>query len=81
MSKTGIEWTNVNWRLKDAEIARMHACRASTVHYARKRYGSRPSSTLDAFDAMASEQRADFEDYLRRCGGAPISSVRPDVTP
>jgi hypothetical protein len=27
--------------------------------------------------AMAEEQREEWEDYLRRCNGCPISSVRP----
>lgn len=36
-----------------------------------------PSNTRAAFDAMEGDQRADYEDYLRRCGGVPISKVKP----
>jgi hypothetical protein len=32
----------------------------------------------EAMAAMADEQREEFEDYKRRCGGAPISPIRPD---
>lgn len=30
-----------------------------------------------AFDAMYEEQRAEYDGYVRRCGGVPISNVRP----
>lgn len=52
-------------------------CRA--IDQARAIDESRPvaSDQRTAFGAMAAEQRAEFEDYKRRCGGVPISNVKP----
>ncbi len=33
--------------------------------------------TRKALIAMEEEQEADYEDYLKRCGGVPISNVKP----
>lgn len=30
-----------------------------------------------AFEAMEREQREEYADYLRRCGGVPVSNVKP----
>lgn len=30
-----------------------------------------------AFEAMYEEQRAEYEDYVRRCNGTPISRIVP----
>lgn len=31
------------------------------------------------FDAMEMEQYRDYQDYVRRCGGTPVSTVKPSV--
>lgn len=41
------------------------------------RYLTEADTTREAFDAMAAEQQAEFRDYVNRCGGTPISAVRP----
>lgn len=41
------------------------------------RYLTDADATRAAFDAMADEQKAEFRDYVNRCGGTPISAVRP----
>lgn len=46
-------------------------------HNLPQRATSSANPILAAFDAMEAEQRAEFEDYKRRCGGVPISNVRP----
>lgn len=40
-------------------------------------HGSPPERTREAFDAMEREQAEEYADYLRRCGGVPISRVKP----
>lgn len=52
-------------------------CRA--IDHARAIDESRPvaSDLRDAFAAMEDEQRREFDDYKRRCGGVPASTVRP----
>lgn len=37
----------------------------------------RVEATREAFAAMEDEHRAEFEDYTRRCGGVPISPIKP----
>lgn len=41
------------------------------------RYLTEADMAREAFDAMAEEQKAEFRDYVNRCGGVPISQVRP----
>lgn len=35
------------------------------------------ANTLAAFDAMHEESIADWKDYVKRCGGTPISKIKP----
>lgn len=41
------------------------------------RYLTAIEAQREAFDAMEDEQKAEFRDYVNRCGGAPVSDVRP----
>lgn len=38
---------------------------------------SKRAELLAAFDAMHEESIEDYKDYVRRCGGVPISKVKP----
>ena len=40
---------------------------------------STAARTREIFRMMEVEQYADYQDYLRRCKGAPISTVKPSV--
>lgn len=42
-----------------------------------RRQEERIAELRAAYEAMKDEQRAEFEDYKRRCGGVPISNVKP----
>jgi hypothetical protein len=41
------------------------------------RYLTAADAQREAFDAMEAEQKAEFRDYVNRCEGAPVSTVRP----
>lgn len=42
------------------------------------RYLTEADVQREAFDAMEAEQKAEFRDYVNRCGGTPVSAIRPD---
>lgn len=42
-----------------------------------QRDGSVAADQRATFAAMEDEQRAEYEDYVRRCGGVPISKIKP----